>query len=154
MGSRAAVAVPAASIAATATMYQVMAAPRGSAAATSARMPAYPVQATTLLAATAATTAGRGAPASSRAKVPTRRQASVAAVDRSRARPSRRALSRAATGADSATPASMAALHSPSPARPWSWTTWRLNTVQPSDSPNESISAVAISRRSRVMTGR
>ena len=39
-GRRAAVAVPAASIAATATMYQVMAAPRGSAAATSARMPA------------------------------------------------------------------------------------------------------------------
>jgi hypothetical protein len=40
VGSNAAVAVPAASMAATATMYQVMAAPRGSAAATSARMPA------------------------------------------------------------------------------------------------------------------
>jgi hypothetical protein len=94
-------------MAATATMYQVMAAPRGSAAATSARMPAYPVQATTLLTATATTT-GRGAPASSRAKVPTRRPASVTAVARSRARPSRRALSRVATGAEAATPASMA----------------------------------------------
>jgi hypothetical protein len=86
--------------------------------------------------------------------VPTRRAASVTAVTRSRARPSRRALSRAAAGADRATPQSMAALHSPRPARPWPRTTWRLNTVQPSDSPNESTSAVAISRRSRVMTGR
>ena len=31
--------------------------------------------------------------------------------------------------------------------------TWRLNSVQPSDSPNESTSAAAISRRSRVMSG-
>ena len=147
-------AVPAASMAATATMYQVMAAPRGSAAATSARMPAYPVQATTLLAATAAATTASGAPASRSTKVPIRRPASEAAVTRSRAWPSRWVLSLAATGADRATPQSMAALHSPSPARPWSRTTWRLNTVQPSDSPNESTSAVAIRRRSRVIAGR
>jgi hypothetical protein len=152
-GSSAAVAVPAASMAATDTMYQVMAAPRGSAAATSARMPAYPVQATTLLAATATATAASGAPASRSRKVPTRRAASVTAVTLSRARPSRWALSRAAAGADRATPQSMAALHSPSPARPWPRTTSRLNIVQPSDSPNESTSAVAISRRSRVMSG-
>jgi hypothetical protein len=148
------VAVPAASMAATATMYQVMADPRGSAAETSARMPAYPVQATTLLAATATTTAASGAPASSSAKVPIRRAASVRHVTRSSSRPSRRALSRAATGADSATPTSMTALHRPRPARPWPRVIWRLNTVQPSDSPNESTSAVAISRRSRVMAAR
>jgi hypothetical protein len=40
VGSSAATAIPAASTVATVTMYQVMAAPRGSAAATSARMPA------------------------------------------------------------------------------------------------------------------
>src|SRR4029450_1197720 len=73
----AAVPLPAASMAATATMYQVMADPRESAAATSARMPAYPVQATVLLAATATTTTANGAPASSRANVPTRSPASV-----------------------------------------------------------------------------
>ncbi|HEV2921101.1 MAG TPA: hypothetical protein VG673_17940 [Actinomycetota bacterium] len=147
-------AVPAASMAATATMSQVMADPRGSAAATSARMPAYPVQATTLLAATATATAASGAPASSSANVPTRRTASAAAVARRRARPSRRTLSRAATGADSATPTSMAALHRPSPASPRLAVTCRLNTVQPSDSPKESTSAVAIRRRSRVMAAR
>ena len=86
--------------------------------------------------------------------MPTRSAASVMQVTRSRARPSRRTLSRAATGADSATPTSMAALHRPSPARPWRPTTYRLNTVQPSDSPNESTSAVPIRRRSRVMTAR
>jgi hypothetical protein len=141
-------------MAATATMYQVMAAPRGSAAATSARMPAYPVQATTLLTATAAATTANGTPVSNKTKVPTRSAASVTQVTRSRARPSSWAESRAATGADRATPISMAALHSPSPASPWPRTTCRLNIVQPSDSPNESASAVAISRRSRVISVR
>jgi hypothetical protein len=117
-------------------------------------MPAYPVQATTLLAATATTTTASGAPASSSAKVPIRRAASLTHVTRSSSRPSRRTLSRAATGADSATPTSMAALHRPSPARPWLRVVWRLNTVQPSDSPNESTSAVAIRRRSRVTAAR
>jgi hypothetical protein len=86
--------------------------------------------------------------------VATRSTDSVAQVTQSRARPSRRVESRAATGADIATPTSMAALHSPSPARPWPRKTWRLNTVQPSDSPNESTSAVAIRRRSRVISVR
>ena len=107
-----------------------------------------------MLTATAAATTANGTPVSSNVKVPTRSAASVTQVTRSRARPSRRVERRVATGADRATPTSMAALHSPSPARPWPRTTCRLNTVQPSDSPNESTSAVAISRRSRVISDR
>jgi len=86
--------------------------------------------------------------------VPARSPDSVTQVTRSRARPSSRAERRVATGADRATPVSMAALHRPSPARPWPRTTCRPKTVQPSDSPNESTSAVAIRRRSRVISGR